>query len=201
MHPNARIGIDKGNAAEQRDIKAYNNGESGSYIVDYMRAISETGVIFGGFFNHDERRHCPDGYVQVGRVMHIFEMKDGAKANMAHTGQVNRYAHVMNIYMDFDSVVTHIVYGSRKEAVIEHIDANDIAAVYAATRGADDVAYSWKKDHADSMTAEDKEARNKKDRDRRANRSHAEEIAEKASIRKRQAAFQARRKAAKAAGK
>ena len=174
MHPNARIGIDDGIAAEARIIESYNNGESGDYTVDVMRAVSENDVVFGGYFNHDGRGHMPDGYVQVGRTMHIFEMKDGKRYNEKYIGQVNRYAHVMNIAMDFDEVVTYIIYGSREEVDVEVNRAEDIHLVYAATRLADDKAYSWKVDAEASMTDADRAARSVRDKARWDNRTPEE---------------------------
>ena len=164
MKDSTQKAIQDGKTAESFSKEMYINGENGDYTADIMREVSETGVIFGGYFNHNGRKHFPDGYIQIGRTMHIFEMKDGAPHNEAHAGQVIRYAHVMNIAMNFDTVITYIIYGSRKEVVIEEYNARDIPIVYAATRYEDDYAYSWQADKRASMTDADREIHNARDR-------------------------------------
>ena len=171
MHPNARIAIDNGIANEAVNIEAYINGEAGNFTADFMRTISEKAVVFNGFFKHNGRRHFPDGYVQIGRTMHIFEMKDGDRYNEKYEAQVMRYAHVMNIAMDFDTVITYIIYGSREEVEIETYHARDIHVVYEATRTGEDKKYSWKVDQRESMTDDDRVAFNEKQRAKAAKRT------------------------------
>ena len=172
MHPNSKVALENGKDAEARIINAYNNGETGDFTVDVMRAVSKNDVVFGDYFNHGGRRHEPDGYVQVGRTMHIFEMKDGARYNEKYIGQVNRYAHVMNMFFDFDEVITYIIYGSRREVDVEVIKGADIHIVYAATRYTDDKAYNWKVDQRESMTDDDRDIENARSREYDRNRTH-----------------------------
>ena len=193
MHPNSKIALDSGIAAEARIIKSYRNGESGDYTVDVMRAVSENDVVFGGYFNHGGRKHHPDGYVQVGRTMHIFEMKDGARYNEKYIGQVNRYAHVMNMFFDFDEVITYIIYGSREEVDVEVYHARDIHLVYAATRKGDDSDYNWRVDRNNSMTDADRDGFNERMRDIRQGKTQEERDANNADQRKWKAARKAKR--------
>ena len=187
----------KGVAAEEIIKKAYINGETGDFTVDIMRNISVTGVIFNGRFNHDGRRHEPDGYIQIGRTMHIFEMKDGARYNEKYTGQVNRYAHVMSMFFDFDRVITYIIYGGRKEVDIEEIQVGDISSIYAATRRVDDKAYNWKVDQRESMTESDKAAQKVASRGYeakfRANRTEEQKVDDKVKGRAKSAKHRANR--------
>ena len=156
MNKVTKKAIKDGNEAEATSKTIYNKGESGDYTADIMQAVSPTGVVFDGYFKHNGRKHFPDGYIQIGRTMHIFEMKDGNRSNRRHESQVNRYAHVMNIAMDFDRVITYIIYGSRKEVVIEGYNARDIHIVYEATRMVGDNDYSWTVDYNASMSDADR---------------------------------------------
>ena len=175
--------MSKGNSAEATIKVIYNKGESGDYTADIMQAVSPTGVVFNGYFNHNGRKHFPDGYIQIGRTMHIFEMKDGAPHNDAHEGQVIRYAHVMNMAMDFDRVITYIIYGSRKEVVIEGYNARDIHVVYAATRYVDDKKYNWQADKYASMSDEEHKAFNAGRREATANRTPEQKEAASEKVR------------------
>ena len=153
----------RGISEEQRIITEYQAGISGDFTVDFMRSISEHDVIFGGHFDYDGNAHRPDGYVQIGSIMHIIEIKTGARYDAAHNGQVNRYAHVMNIKFDFDIVVTHIVYSDRGEVVSVRDNARDIPFIYAGTRT--EYAYDWRIDQRNSRTDADREAHNRKMRE------------------------------------
>ena len=187
----------KGMASESANIQAYINGEVGNFTADIMRNISENDVVFGGRFDYNGRRHEPDGYVQVGRTMHIFEMKDGERYNAKYTGQVNRYAHVMNMFFDFDEVITYIIYSSKNEVDIEEMYARDIHVIYSATRSADDKGYNWKVDQRESMTADDMAAQQVVQRGYeakfRASRTADQKVDDKAKGRAKSATFRANR--------
>ena len=156
--------MQEGNQAEAIIIDKYINGEVGDFTVDYMRDVSVDGIVFSEWFKYDGRRHQPDGYVLVGDTMHVFELKNGEHSPLTHTGQVNRYANLLNQVYDFDKVVTHILYGKLKDFVVEEYYARDMFLVYAATRYSDDRLYINSVERKNSMSEEDRLIRNAKQR-------------------------------------
>ena len=164
MNDEVQESIQDGNRAEAIIIDKYIKGFNGDYTVDYMRAISDSGVVFSEWFKYDGRRHQPDGYVLVGDTMHVFELKNGERNSLTHNGQVNRYANLLNQVYDFDKIITHIIYGQLKDFVVEEYDARDMFLVYAATRYSDDRVYINSVKRKDAMSEEDRLIRNEKQR-------------------------------------